>query len=312
MRNVLVLSGGGPRGSIILGCLEYLRKIGQLKKYRTMVSSGIGAIISVLLACRFTPIEILNYIFREQNIYNFKLTLGLSLLNKGGIHNVDNLIDPITELIQTRLNAIPTMKQIYDSGYDLNIAAANINQSQTVYFNSETHPNLLCTDVLKLACGVPILFSKVTYSGEYYCDAGIDNNVPIMYPRRYNAEEVESILCIDVTGTRTTRESSDVGFWQYLQLMVNYHPISNHRNDTVDAIEIYGSKLTTIDFPSLLVNNIFNMYVNPGEVEKLYTAGYGRASQVIGIEPSDIREVDQSELPQPQFPSEEEDEPQHD
>ena len=66
--NTLVLSGGGIKGLLILGALQYLYETGKLQKknIRKYIGTSIGAIINVLLIIGYEPKEIVAHIVKSR------------------------------------------------------------------------------------------------------------------------------------------------------------------------------------------------------------------------------------------------------
>lgn len=305
--NVLVLSGGGPRGVVTLGILEYLEQINELKKYRVIVGTNIGSVIAVLLACRFKPFEILEKLFRYRSLYNFKSNFSLSTLTKGGLHSISSFLKPVEDIISLKLGDIPTLKQIHDKGYDIYLATANLSNSELEYISYETYPNLRCTDALKLSCSVPFYFERTPFKTCKYADASIYSTFPILYPsQRFSRDEINEIFGIDTSGSCIPkREKEEDSFIAHSQAMAHFVPIQTKKNDISTARDIYEDKLKLIEFPQLTISSVFNMYLDPSDVDKMFSFGFENVKKVIGIYPSDIKEIEDTELPEPVFPEEE-------
>jgi predicted acylesterase/phospholipase RssA len=307
-KSVLILSGGGPRGVIQLGALDYMYRIKQLKKYRTIVGTDIGAIIAILIACRFSPREIYDSLFSESTIYNIRPNMSLASLSKGHIYNIANFISPIEELIVKKLGAVPTLQQLHDNSYDVYLATANLTTAELEYLSHENYPNLRATDALKLACSTPFLYDRVHFQGSQYCNASINDNVSILFPKRYEPEDIESILCVDVSGVKQySKEKRVDSFLAQLQNLIHFNPLVNQQKNRETALEIFEDKLVLIEFTGLANSNIFSTHIEGVECPRMFSYGSSIAASTIGVEVGDIQQIDTEEQPQPVFPSEDED-----
>lgn len=306
-KNVLILSGGGPRGVIQLGVLDYMHRIKHLKKYRTIVGTDIGAILAVLLASRYSPREIYESLFTESVLYNIRPNMSLASLSKGHIYNISTFINPIEELIVKKLGAVPTLQQLHDSGYTLYLATANLTTSELEYLSYENYPNLRATDALKLACSTPFLFDRAHFQGSQYCNATISDNVSVLFPRRYEPDDIESILCVDVSGVKQySKEKRVDSFLSQLQNLIHFNPLVNQQKNRETALEIFEDKLILIDFTNLANSNIFSTHIEATECPRMFNYGISVASSTIGVEVGDIQQIDVEEQPQPTFPADEE------
>lgn len=288
MRNVLILSGGGPKGIIHLGCISQLERLNLLSKYKTMVGTSVGSIICVLLACGFTSTEILTQLFKNKHIFSVKSQISAtSFINssvRGGISNISTLISPIEEMITDRLGGIPTLGQLYANGYEIYISAANLTTCELVYLSHKNHPKLRCTDALQLACTVPLIFEIKRFRGDKYCDAGLSKNFPILFPlENFSKEEIESILGIDISGRGVNNENKH-DFMSIIQDIIFFNPNLHNKEDIDIAREQYGEKLTLITFPQLITSSILNLYLDERSISKLYEMGVKAVRRIYDTE----------------------------
>lgn len=199
----LVVSGGGVRGYATLGALDYLDKhnIIDIPKIRTFAGSSIGAIICLLLVCKYSPRQIyddaakldLTSMF-EPDIQNLLVHFGFdtgvkfvailrSLMEKNGF-------DP--DITFLRLYNVTKQKLI--------ITATSLNKRAVKYFDYIQTPNYKVIDVVRASMGIPILFTTVkdtnNISGEHehFVDGGLLDNFPLhLFAGVCNANEILAI-----------------------------------------------------------------------------------------------------------------------
>ena len=79
MYTTLVLSGGGVKGILMLGAIQYMIDNRLLEKTTTYIGTSVGAMIGYLLAIGYTPIEIVAYLCNHGNsseLTNFDISRG--------------------------------------------------------------------------------------------------------------------------------------------------------------------------------------------------------------------------------------------
>lgn len=176
----LCLSGGGANGLIQLGCLHYMFFYGKLDSIKHYIGTSVGSIICLLLIVGYTPMEIFDNVSNMKN----KIFYGgiKSLKDNWGASNIDNLINEIEKLIIKKINCIPTLKELSKiTGKNLCIVCSNLTDFKTEYFDTENSEAFTCTELIKMSCNIPGLFSFLKINGKQYIDGGFGDNFPISH-----------------------------------------------------------------------------------------------------------------------------------
>jgi len=183
---VLVLGSSGFASYAQLGALWFLSYTHLLRNVKTYVGCSVGAIISLLLASGYQPLEVINddkvlasLIEYIQGIKPAQLT---TLVTQSGLLTLDPLKDYLTKKMTTKFGFVPTMKQLYDlRGCELVTVAVNVAKNQTVYLSRDNHPALSVVEAVLLSVNFPLLVQKYTLEGDPYIDGSFGNPYPVDY-----------------------------------------------------------------------------------------------------------------------------------
>lgn len=181
----IVLSGGGPNGLATLGVLHYYFQKNKIDttKIKELAGTSIGSVICLLLACGYTPIEILSEMCMIDNFFDFKQTKNIihNIKNMGAI-SIDPFINKISELLIRKTGEIYTFQKLFDkTGKILYISATNVTDTKEIKYFYKTHPNLSCLEAVKQSCNIPVIFHKIVFEGKCISDGGVSNNYPWDY-----------------------------------------------------------------------------------------------------------------------------------
>jgi NTE family protein len=155
----LTLSGGGAKGLVHAGVLQYMDEIGL--KPGIIAGSSVGSFVGALYATGKTPLQILQ-LFKEEKFYK---TSRLALRKPGLIDT-----DKLEELFQ---------KFFPDNSFDqlslpVKIVATDIlNGNIKVFMDGEIIKPLLAS------MAYPLMFTPVEIGDSLYLDGGIMNHFPL-------------------------------------------------------------------------------------------------------------------------------------
>lgn len=233
---VLVLSGGGSKGVILLGMLhrlvnkklssEVLRDdpdtttlVNYLSGIESFIGTSIGSIICFLLLITLTPVEVLSYICTKDLSVDTKINI-LLLISKCGIMSFDVFFDEIQKTTEERLGFIPTMSELYDLFHKEFVCVThNMSTDETVYIDHISHPNLSCIEALKMSCNVPLIFEKYMYDKCFYIDGAVSDNFPIEYAsKRYPTKKILGLYVEKVLPC--VREDKDQDIMTYVKVIL--------------------------------------------------------------------------------------------
>ena len=154
------LSGGGTRGAVHLGVLQYLIEHGY--RIRALSGTSIGSLLGGLIAAGHTPREVLDLMLHEDIR---KLFIPVGKISRG-------LFAPkkIRGLLEEKIphNDFAALEIPFYS------CAVNLQKGEPVIFGSGTvHDKILAS------ISIPLLFKPVTIDGDDYVDGGVMNNLPV-------------------------------------------------------------------------------------------------------------------------------------
>lgn len=252
--NVLVLSGGGSKGVILLGMLHRLvnkklssdedsKFINYLSNLEAFIGTSIGSVICYLLLITLTPIEILSLICTKDFSVDNKFNI-LLLISKCGIMSFDTFFDEIQKTTEERLGFIPTMSELYELfPKDFVCVTHNMSTDETIYIDHLSHPNLSCIEALKMSCNVPLIFEKYMYDKCFYIDGAVSDNFAIEYAsKRYPMKKILGLYVEKVLPQ--IREDKDQDIMTYVKVILtlsfrmNCKKSKNFKSPNVDMIMV--------------------------------------------------------------------------
>jgi predicted acylesterase/phospholipase RssA len=212
--DVVILSGGGSKAFCHLGALHSYYEDGNLDlNYVQMIrGTSAGSIISLLLVCGYTPMDIMIKVYNLQNFLGGKVntTNIWDVIKKKGLIPIDSLLCHLDDMVMEKLGHLPTLKELYDlTGKVLIMPTVNITKKRKEYLSYKNNPTLLATYAARMSSNLPILFQEIVYNGDHYLDGGLADNFPCG-----NISSSKKVLGILVTGTDA--DGTDVSFINYV------------------------------------------------------------------------------------------------
>lgn len=181
--DALVLSGGGVRGTYILGAVHEFQRAGLLRGVRTVAGTSVGAVIAALLA--LDPQRDLWKVLRD-HVLDHTYVPDMDISNLGpprfGLDGGSGLKEWLVEVLGGPAAANLTLGQVQRAhGIDVVVCATNLNARKPVYFSALTHPDVRLLHVLHASCAIPLYFSAVRmpHDGCLYVDGAVADNWPI-------------------------------------------------------------------------------------------------------------------------------------
>lgn len=186
MFETLVISGGSTKGIMVLGALHYINCKYGLRSIQNYFGTSAGALISLLIAVGYKPIDLALY-FRELN-FNFDF-----LINKKDCQLIDydNVMAQIEQIFLKKVGRPMTLKQIYtEYNKSLTFVTFNYTRGEMELLSHHTRPDMDCVEAVKLSCALPLIFKRCTWSNDLYIDGGIVNNFPLDIAVQSGAERI--------------------------------------------------------------------------------------------------------------------------
>ena len=183
--DTLCLSGGGLKGGIFFGILQYLqnKNLFDLSKINTFVGTSIGALFSFALNLGYTIQDNINFFL----YFDFKLLMSEfdidNFLENVGANDGERVVFLLKYFLRKKLDRDDiTFKELFDiTNKNLIIIVCNYTKGCEEILNYKTTPNLSVILAVRMSISIPIIFSPVFYNDCYYIDGGVINNFPINY-----------------------------------------------------------------------------------------------------------------------------------
>ena len=272
MYNKLVLSGGGKRGLMLLGSLEYIyqyqkEKISNIKTY---IGSSIGSIICYLLILNYEPRHIISFLISNDFFKQFKDINFVSLTTCSGAYDWNILKKYLFILTNDKYkDENITLKQLYDTfNKELICTTFNLSKQTTEYLSYKTHPDLLCVDALRMSSNIPLYFDKFKFNDDYYIDGGITNNFPINL-----LEENDYALALNCSKMNLKLEKFLIT--NYMLNLVSSVIINNVKQNINNCI---CKHIDTIHFDTCTISTS-DLYVNINDVFSIFSYGFNHSQK---------------------------------
>ena len=278
--DAVILSGGGTKAISQLGVTHFYHELGVLDpEYATdFAGTSAGSIITLLLACGYSPMEIFTEVYSIHNF--FKPGSGsanfFDVIKDFGLISIKPAFELVENMIIRKLGKIPTLRELFlERGKRYYATAVNLSKMRLEYFTPERNPGLKVTDAAKISSGLPFIFQRTKYRGDYYVDGGLGDNFPI---EAINPEG-KKILGVTVTGTDKIDvgdgASSEMSFISYCTRIVLFpiNMMTHLRSRNLDGHNLTLVSINMDDIPTL-------QFVIPSEKKmEMFMRGYTDAKR---------------------------------
>ena len=260
--DTLVLSGGGIRGFIMLGALQYLKDKKILDNIETFIGTSIGTVISFLIIIGYDPSDIVVRFIQHKYLQRIQPASILGLLLKGnGVLCYDDFNKILEEMILEKMDTLPTLGDILTI-YGKNLVCITYNYSMKTekMFTSKNDPSLKVLDALRMSCNLPFVFSHFQHEGQYYFDGFLSNNFPI-----HRIPEGSYGIGITAKGTLCIENDDSLDFWKIIWnlFVAPLQELQSIKNfpflDRCHIIELDMNKYSFLDY-KLSSKEMLNMY----------------------------------------------------
>lgn len=195
----LALSGGGALGFAHMGAIQALEEVGI--EVDCVAGSSMGAIIGVLYAAGYSPVEIVKVV-SDKKLYKIQRLVTLqSAIGNMGMSTHAVLRKVLKELIPANS---------FDS-LELQFAACvtNLDSGEPEYKDS----GALLAEYVAASASIPGVFEAVTINGATYVDGGVTDNLPAGYLRRQGCRYVIGVDVLPFVPDAKKHNSIDVALW---------------------------------------------------------------------------------------------------
>lgn len=271
MYDTLVLPGGGMKGFILLGSLQYCIDNNILQNIKKFIGTSIGSILCYLLCIGYSPIEIVTYIHLTKYIEktsNFNI---LDMINSKGAVTFNHIQEGLEKMTIEKIGKFLTLGKLKEEfGKELYCVTYNMTVCTTEYINCNTHPDMPCLTALRLSCNLPLIFERFKYMDNYYIDGGVSDNFPIE-----KAKEIgEKILALELKiNEKSFKDEPSEGMMSYLLKIFQIFSKNIKRNYDIDE------KCCIIPLDTTDVLNAFDFGINSKIKLDMFSCGYESTKQ---------------------------------
>ena len=268
--DTLVLPGGGIKGIILLGGIQYLIDNYHLKNIKNFIGTSIGSIINYLLILGYTPIEILIQFYSpvgSKLLEKLKYLDLIAMINGNGATSFTPLYEALEFLTLQKTGKLFTLSSLKEKyGKNLILTTYNMTTCMTEYLESERYPDLPCLTAIRMSCNIPLVFDRFKYMDNYYVDGGISDNFPIVKGKEIG----EKILGLNlVFSNKNMKDEPSDGMIVYFMRLL-YIPIIQSINNRIDMVK---ENCTIINLDSG-PNNFFEFDVKSKSRLEMFSIGY--------------------------------------
>lgn len=268
----VVLSGGGSKGILQLGVLHHLytTKKFDMTHVKEYAGSSIGAVISLLLSCGFTPMEIFYRTYTAKSFFNAPSSI-TDVFNGGGIFEISSFTNKVRNMVLEKFNHVPTLAEIKRKmGIRLIVTTSNVSRMGVEYLTPETHPDMNCIDAINMSCSLPLIFQRFAYKGEYYVDGGFTDNFPLKMVN----DGKKKILGVKISVGGNTPLNNDFTSYFYRVMIMSMTTMTNNACKNIEGnVEIVetswsGNQMIQLTMTSEDKMNMFQKGIEDAKMNK--------------------------------------------
>lgn len=286
MQNIytsIVIAGGAMKVMAVIGVIRHLEDYNMIKHIKNFVGTSAGAIISLLLALKYTSFEIKKIVLEcleDKTLTNFDAEGIFDMMTSYGINNGENLEKIFIKLIKRKYphNSNMTFVEFAKAtGNNLIICASNLSKERAEYFSVNTTPTLSVAKAVMTSCSIPLMFCPVNINDDIYLDGGLYNNFPIDY---FTENRLHDILGINIICKNYQKYEN---FFQYMKFI--FHSIISKVHQT--SINNDENNVITLEFED--ENNWFSfsdisISLSLEQLDSYIDMGYNEARSKIKFE----------------------------
>lgn len=177
----LCISSGGYKGISSLGALAVWEMYGYFRRTRWFAGCSVGAIITLLMACGWTPIAL------YKKIVHIKLFNGLGDINiekfktNYGLVSNDGLREELEKLVLMKRKRIPTFLDFHKEGIYIAFSITDRRTKKGYKLDYLSYPNMLVTEGALMSSNIPFMFPPIEFGGMEIVDGALTNPFPLDY-----------------------------------------------------------------------------------------------------------------------------------
>ena len=261
----------------ILGNIDKMLILNKLKlnNIKNYVSSSLGTIVSLYLAFKYTPKEIIqifynNLLFKNDSIFN--------IVNTFGIFEISCFINKLLEPLYIKLGYIPTLKCIYNlTNVNCVLIGYNFTKEKTIIYNHLTYPNTKIDEIVKKCCIIPLLFKKYINNNsdidleDLYTDYSLIDNKEYEYAiKLFNKSKLLLLKTNIILYENEYIDMNNINIFEYFKNL--FESIQTREKEYID--DSYYSNIININVKRYNKTLLFDEFVKYKEFVNLYCNGF--------------------------------------
>lgn len=182
MYSHIIISGGGIKGTSIIGALKVLYKKKLLDNLDNYLGSSVGGLICFFLNIGYTYKE-LKDIMLNIDFSNYRDISFSSILEKWGLDSGDSLMKLIICIAkQKNISSDITFEQLYEKTNKLLIlTGSELINNECVYYNHINAPEMRVLDAVRITISYPVIFYPEIKEKQVLIDGALFAPYPIHY-----------------------------------------------------------------------------------------------------------------------------------
>jgi NTE family protein len=182
-RTVLVLGGGGMKGTAHVGVWKAIEEAGV--RPDAIVGTSIGSLIAVCLAAGMGWRELAHLaleLAKEDIVSINRRALWIGGLRQEAVFDGDHF----RAYLETHL----PLKRFSDAVLPLRINAVSLVSGESVWFGTGARDDVPVVDAVYASCAIPIYFPPLRLDGDVLVDGGITDVLPVGAAAAWGAERI--------------------------------------------------------------------------------------------------------------------------
>lgn len=273
--NILVISGGGPKGISFVGALTELKekKKFNIQKIKVLSGSSIGGVICTAICFGYTLEEIKEWFLSTDFsllcpvLYDENYTTKILpiLYKKFSIGTGEKIKDILEKTFFTKnIDINITFDDLYKkTNKILILTGSNLNTRKAEYFSYDKTPNMKILDALFITSRIPFIFPAITLNNNTYVDGHVFDPFPIKCCKKYIEKDKRKILGIVSFLSKKNKEINNIKKFTFSLIEgLSYQYMKK-------SIQRYKKNIISIEIDS----SFFNLKISKNEMINMFEKG---------------------------------------
>jgi predicted acylesterase/phospholipase RssA len=279
--DTLILCGGGVKGILLLGALDYLSEQGYLNNVTKYVGTSIGSIMCYLIAIGYKPTDLITHLCVHKHD-NFEFFDVLAMVNGKGAIGYGSVQEQLEKLTIDKVGKFITLGEL-KTKYNKKLVCVtyNVTDRKIEYISADNNPDMTCLTAVRMSSNLPFIFEKFKYMDKYYIDGGIVDNFPI----DINVDENEKVMGLVTIDNKERYIKDQDKFLEYAYSIINI-PMSELTNIKIDKYR-NDKRYTILEIENKSDLRVFDFGLSNTEKLNMFSKGYRKAKRFFNLNDSE-------------------------